>query len=47
MIGETTHLEERAKELMLRYPLSERDEVAAFLTALARNYQYTGTQACF
>jgi len=30
----------------LRYPLSERDEVgaelAAFLTALAMNYQYTG-----
>jgi len=40
------HLEERAKELALRYPLSERDEVgaelAAFLTALAMNYQYTG-----
>jgi hypothetical protein len=42
----TKHLEERARELGLRYPLSERDEVAAetaaFLTALAMNYQYTG-----
>jgi hypothetical protein len=42
----TKHLEARAKELALRYPLSERDEVvaelAAFLTALAMNYQYTG-----
>ncbi len=42
----TKHLEGRAKELGLRYPLSERDEVAAetaaFLTALAMNYQYTG-----
>lgn len=42
----TKHLEVRAKDLSLRYPLSERDEVAAelaaFLTALAMNYQYTG-----
>jgi hypothetical protein len=42
----TKHLEARAKELGLRYPLSERDEVAAelaaFLTALAMNFVYTG-----
>jgi hypothetical protein len=40
------HLEGRAKELELRYPLTERAEVAselaAFLTALAMNFQYTG-----
>jgi hypothetical protein len=40
------HLETRARELGLRYPLSERDEVtaevAAFLTALAMNRVYTG-----
>jgi hypothetical protein len=40
------HLEERARELGLRYPLTERDEVtadlAAFLTALAMNRVYTG-----
>ncbi len=40
------HLEGRARELGLRYALSERDEVvaelAAFLTALAMNYVYTG-----
>lgn len=40
-----THLEKRARELNLRYPLGERDEVsaelAAFLTALAMNFVYT------